>query len=299
MGTNWTETEIAFLFFGGLAIALTLWTIHVKRHPITRMTPWMTTALAMYRGYWEIAWSVIYAFLVMVAFWILLHWLTQAIATGQLTPLVPKRSPWKHLMFSSKSRPWNILGILAFMVTMTAIFYRIRQRLVRLIDSSLRRASKQLGLSFRAKATVFVADWWHRYIEPRAVANFALAGNDDDPDLALITNRCWALYRDQEPLRILVVSIGPYPTILRREQRMAVWVCLYLCKPNGGDQVLSSESQQALREQRFDIRDRPGYLRICDLREYELVGTQPTQEATAPDRIALLWHLAQPRAAMH
>jgi hypothetical protein len=96
-------------------------------------------------------------------------------------------------------------------------------------------------------------------------------------------------------LRILVVSIGPYPTILRREQRMAVWVCLYICKPDGGDHVVSFEAQQALREQGFDIRERPGYVRICDLREYELRGMRPTQEATAPHRIDFLWRVTESR----
>lgn len=296
MQINWEGVAIYAGVLGGLAVAMTLWTIHVKRHPITRMTPWMTTLLALYRGYWEIAWSFIYAFLLLAAVWILLHWLTYAIDTGQLTPLIPKRSPWKHLMFSPKSRPWNSIGVGVFLLVLTAVFYRGKHRLLRVIDSSLRRASRQLGLSFRAGATVFVADWWHDYIEPRALASLAMGAYDDDPDLALITNPCWALYRQEDPLRILVVSIGPDPVIRRSEQKMVVWVCLYICKPEGGGHLLTTEAQLALRSHGFDIRDRPGYLRICDLREYDIRGMRPTQEATAPDRIAYLWRTTQLRS---
>jgi len=78
---------------------------------------------------------------------------------------------------------------------------------------------------------------------------------DDDPDLALITNPCWASTAGGS-LRILVVSIGPDPVIRRSEQKWSSGSASTSASPKVAVISLQTEAQLALRSHGFDIRDR-------------------------------------------
>lgn len=282
---------ITMVVLVGLAVGFAAWVIHVRRHPIERMTPRMAALVDLSRAGGELLWAFIYGTAIFLVGWVLLAWLTHGLDTGHWPLKLPKTSPWQRLMTSHDSRPWNFALILVGVAAPTALVYRYFHRALRRIDSSLRRAAAELGLAVERRATFMASEWWMDHLRDRLLGTMSRSAAQD---LAFICNRCWALHDARDTSRILLVSHGPSPDITVRDRRTVIWVCLYIHRTDARGHVLSAESQRLLRERNFSVDAHQDYARIIDRRDFQVRGAQAIHEATAPERLVDLWRTTGP-----
>jgi len=287
--SQWPAFAITMVVLVGLAVGFTAWVIHVRRHPIERMTPRGAALVDLSRAGGELMWAFIYGAAIFLASWVLLSWLTHGLNTGHWTLKLPKASPWQRFMYSHHSRPWNFVVILVGIAAPTALVFRFFHRALRRIDSSLSEVSEKLRLALKRRATFMASEWWMDHLRDRLLGTMSLSAAQD---LAFICNRCWALYDERDTSRILLVSHGQSPDITVRDKRTVIWVCLYIQRSDGRGHVLSAESQRLLRERNFSVDAHQDYARIVDRRDYQLKGAQAIREATAPERLAELWRMS-------
>jgi len=283
---QWPAFVISMVVLLGLAVGYVARVIHVRRHPMERMTRGSCAIVDLSRAGGEILWVCIYGAAIFLAGWMLLSWMTHGFHTGHWALRFPKASPWQRFMHSHQARPWNFIVMAVGIVAPTALVYRRFYRALRQVDSAVRETARQLGLPFQRRATFMASEWWMDHLRDRLLGTMSLSAGED---LAFICNRCWAVYDAQDTSRILLVAHGPNPAITPRDSRSAIWVCLYIHRTDRRGHLLSDETQRLLRERKFWVDAHQDYARIIDRREYQSKGAQMIREATAPERLVELW----------
>jgi len=132
-----SASAVGMTIHGVLLVAflsgMTWWIVYSRRHPNAPAPWWVSATASLLRTGAEIVRALLCALLVFVILWSLLSWATHAIATGHLTPLSPKTSPWRRLMLGLPFRPWNRYAIGLLYVALTAMVFSVLHWQVRIM----------------------------------------------------------------------------------------------------------------------------------------------------------------------
>ncbi len=284
MNSNWVAFALLFVCISPALV----WLGRRIRHPTQFVdTPGLT-------------WQILQAFFIgsglLLVLWLFLAWITHALATGHLTPLLPKISPWQRLTVGRRFRPWNLYALGALYLALSGVVLSLLLLQLRTIRNSLQRVAGEFDLTFIRRASREVANWLttHSGFSIVTAVDNARGGDPIEKDWLLILNPCWAVHPKRDSRRLLVTSYGPEAKHSNYYRSAVIWVCLYACDIEHGTPGISDEAQQNLRAKGFDVKRCAGFVRISDQRYCIPTNVWTIRKATAPARLIELWRLTEP-----